>query len=137
MHRGFLGVYQLPDEGFVLLFVHGAVDVIGRSPVVPGLPPREIHVDGLRRNQRRRCVKKVQIPGLPEVMPDGLAQSIGSQRPCSHDHRPLGDFGDFFGNHRDIGVIPDFLRNHPGKAAPVHSQTAARLHPGSIGAGED
>ena len=137
MHRGFLGICQFPDEGFVLLSIHGAVDVIGRSPVVPGLPPGKIHVDGLRRNQRCRSVKKVQIPGLPEVMPDGLAERVGGQRPRGHDHRPFGNLGDFFGNHRDIGVIPDFLRDHSGKAAPVNCQAAACLHSRGIGAGKN
>ena len=132
-----LGGGQLLHKGNVLLLVHGAVDIVRGAPVVPGLPPGLLHIDGLRCDQRRGSVKKVQIPGIAKIPADGLAQAVGGQRAGGDDDRPLRHLGHFFRNHRNIGVTANLFRDHFGKAAPVHCQAAAGFHPGSLRAGKD
>ena len=50
---------------------------------------------------------------------------------------PLRQLCHFAGDHGDEGVIPDLLRYHPGKALPVHRQSASGGDGGGIGAAED
>ena len=135
--RGLLGGGQLPDKGLVLGLIHGAVDIIRSSPVVPGGKPGLVHVDGLRRHQWRGSVVEVQITGPAEVVRDGGGQGLGGQGACGDDDRPFGNGGELRLLHPDVGVGADFLRHHPGKALPVHSQTAAGLHLCGVGAGEN
>ena len=137
MDLGSLGGHQFLVEGIILLFIHGAVDVVGVAAVIAGLPPGLGHVDGLHGDQGCCGVKEMQVIGLTEILANGVGQGIGSQRTGSHDDRTLGDLGDFLLDDGDVGMISDLLGDHLGKAHTVNGQTAAGFHAGSLGALHD
>ena len=50
---------------------------------------------------------------------------------------PLRQLRYLAGDHGDEGVVPELLRHHPGKALPVHCQSASGGDGGGVGAAED
>ncbi|CAN3960230.1 Phosphate-binding protein, partial [Dysosmobacter welbionis] len=135
--RGLLGRGQLLPEGVVLLLGHGAVDIVRRSPVIPGAEPGLVHVHALGGDQGGRRVVEVEGGVRPQQGLEPLRQGVGGQGAGGDDHLPLRDLGHLAGHHGDMGVAADLLRHHAGEAVAVHRQCAAGLHPGGVGALED
>ena len=65
---------------------------------------------------------------------DLLRQLIGGQRAGGYNHTAFRDFFHFLPADRYVWVLLNLLRHQIGKLISVHSQRAARLHAGGIGA---
>ena len=117
--RGLLGRGQLLPEGVVLLLGHGAVDIVRRSPVIPGAEPGLVHVHALGGDPGGRRVVEVEGGVRPQQGLEPLRQGVGGQGAGGDDHLPLRDLGHLAGHHGDMGVAADLLRHHAGEAVAV------------------
>ena len=124
-----LGGGKLLNKGQVLFLVHGAVDIIRGSPVIPGLPPGQVHVNGFRGHQRCCSVKEMQVTGLAKILADGPGKGIRGKRAGCNNYRAFRHLGHLFLHYTDSGMTPDFLRYHPGKTLSVHRKAASGLYP--------
>ena len=132
-----LGSGEGLPEGLVLRLVHGAVDVVRRTPVVPGTEPGQVHVHALGGHQRGCRVVEVEGAVRPQQGLEPVRQGVGGQGTGGHHHLPAGDVRHLPLRHRDVGVAFDPLRHQGGEAVAVHRQGAAGLHPRLIGAPQD
>ena len=133
-----LGGGKFLPESVVLLFGHGAVDIVRGAPVIPGGKPGAVHVHALKGHQGGGRVKEVEVAVLGVAPANGLGQGLGGEGAGGHDHLSLlRDVQHFLLHHSDVGVVFDLLRNRGGEGVAVHRQGAPRLHPVLVGAGHD
>ena len=102
------GRERLP-EGIVLLLRHRAVDVVRRPLVVARGEKRRIHVDALKRHERRGGIEKVQRVPVADLFGDGGGERVARQGARGDDDVPLGDGRHLAGDNRDIGMRTDLL----------------------------
>ena len=133
MNFRFFRIHQFLQESFVLLSVHGAVDIVGRTPVIAALPPSFIHIDGLGGDQRCGCIEEMQVIGT-KILADGIGQRIGSQGAGGNDDGTFRHLGHFLLHHGDIGMVTDLIGHQLRKALTVHRQAATGFYTGGIGA---
>ena len=132
-----LGRAQLLPEGQILLLGEGAVYIIRIPFVVTGGEPSLVHVDALKAYQGRGCVVKAEGGAVREPGPDGRDQAVGGQRPGGHDNGAVGKGGHLPLHHSDEGVASYCFGDGGGEAMAVYRQSASRLHPVGVGAGEN
>ena len=134
-----LGGGQLLPEGQILLLGQGAVDVVRSPLIIAGGEVGTVHIHTVKAHQRSGSVEEVQggLLSVSQQSRQTIRQSVGGQRPGGHHHLPLRQLRYLAGDHGDEGVVPELLRHHPGKALPVHCQSASGGDGGGVGAAED
>ena len=137
MHGRFLGSLQCFHKGDILVFFHRAVDIIRISAVIPRGEPRLFHVDRRECNEGRSRVKKAHVFLATEIVLNGRAHRVASQRARRDDDRRFRNFCDLFFDHCDLRMTADLLRHHAGKAVPVNGQRAAGFDAVCLRAGEN
>ena len=134
-----LGGGQLLPEGQILLLGQGAVDVVRSALIIAGGEVGTVHIHAVKAHQRSGSVEEVQggLLSVSQQSRQTIRQSVGGQRPGGHHHLALRQLRYLAGDHGDERVVPELLRHHPGKALPVHRQSASGGDGGGVGAAED
>ena len=124
-------------KGGVLFLIHGAVDIVGGAPVVPGGEIGAGHIHAVEGHQRGGGVVEMEAVGLAGEGGDLFRQGVGGQGAGGDDHLSRRNLRHLPLLHGDVGVGADGLGDHPGKAVAVHRQGAAGGDPGGVGAAEN
>lgn len=80
VYARFLGGRERLPEGIVLLLRHRAVDVVRRTLVVARGEKRRIHVDALKRHERRGGIEKVQRVPVADLFGNGGGERVARPR---------------------------------------------------------
>ena len=124
MRLRFFCYSQFPYEILIFLFIHRTVDIIRCSLIITGSEERGIHIDRIRRNDRRHRIKEMQRE-LRTGLLDLLRQRIAGKRAGGNNDISIRYLGHFTMLHRDIWVVLQMFCNKTGKTFPVHGQSTA------------
>ena len=113
---------------FVFRPVHRTVEIVlVAAAIVPRRAERVLHIDALRRNDRRRSVKKAEKTAAKTA--DALAQRLGRKRSRRDDHGSVRrDRRDLLAHDGDVRVGFDARGDRFGEQIPVHRERSARRH---------
>ena len=131
--RRALGGDERRVKRLVLLFIKGAVEVVGLAAAVAGGGKDLVHVQAVGGDDGRHRVVKAQ-PVAADQGGHGLAQRAVGQRAGGHQHRPaLVDGGDLLPVDGDVWLGLHQRGDGGRELVPVHGQRAAGGHAGTLG----
>ena len=130
MQRGGFGSNKVIYEREVLLFVHGAIQIIVAAFVARAFE-YFAHIERFRTYDRRNCVIKVQ-PFAKESLYRFKHCAVRKRARSHQNGCTLIDVLHLLPHHGDVGALLHPPGHGGAECVPVHGQCAARGHAASL-----